>query len=115
MKYKSVKIGRGRFRVPIPKKRMQLSANLGFSVCEHKGRWVVALTEGWDKEFWTCNTLNRSGALKMIAFLSDYVNLVNPTEATVLNASIRARTNSIVRDANALTGLASTPNAGGGE
>lgn len=102
----SIKVDKGRYRVPIPKRRMQLSANVSFSVCSHKGRWIVALTEGWDKEFSTCNTLSRSNAIKLISFLSDYVNLVKPTETTVLNASIRAKTNSIVRDAEQLTGLA---------
>lgn len=106
MKYKSIKVDRHTFRVPIPKKRMQLSANIHFAICNHKNRWIVALTQGWDKEFIGCNTLNRTQALKMISFLSDYVNLVKPTEATVLNASIRARTNSITRDTEALTGLA---------
>lgn len=85
---------------------MQISADLTVSVCEHKGRWVVAFTEGWDYVFRGCNTLNRTQALKMISFLSDYVNLVKPTEATHLNATIRAKANSISRDAEALTGLA---------
>lgn len=106
MKYKSIKVDRHKFRVPIPKRRIQISADLSLSVCLHKNRWICAFTRGWDREFRTCDTLNRSQALKMISFLSDYVNLVKPTEATVLNASIRARTNSIVRDSEALTGLA---------
>jgi len=106
MKYKSIKVDRHTFRVPIPKKRMQLSANAHFAICNHKNRWIVALCEGVEHKFRTCNRLNRSEALKMIAFLSDYINLVGPTDATVLNASIRARTNGIMRDANSLTGLA---------
>lgn len=106
MKYKSIKIEKNRHRVPIPKRRMQISVDLRLSVCEHKGRWVIAFTRGWDNEFIGCDTINRSEALKMISFLSDYINLVKPTKATVLNASIRARTNSIVRDTEALTGLA---------
>lgn len=106
MKYKSIKVEQNKYRVPIPKRRMQISANMTISVCNHKGRWIVAFTEGWDYVFNGCDTLNRTQALKMISFLSDYVNLVKPTEATVLNASIRARTNSMIRDAEALTGLA---------
>jgi hypothetical protein len=108
MKYKSIKIEKNRYRVPIPKRRMQISADLTVSICEHKGRWIIAFTKGWEYQFDGCNTLNRTQALKMISFLSDYVNLVKPTQTTALNASIKARTNSIVRDAEALTGLAVT-------
>jgi hypothetical protein len=106
--YKSIKVDRHVYRVPIPKRRMQISTLLHASVCEHKNRWIIAFTEStWnDYRFKTCNTLNRTQALKMISFLSDYVNLVKPTEATVLNASIRAKTNSIIRDTESLTGLA---------
>lgn len=104
--YKSIKLDRHRYRVPRPKRRLQISVDLQMSVCNHKGRWVVAYTYGWDHFFRPCDTLNRTQALKMISFLSDYVNLVKPTEATTLNASIRAKTNSITRDAEALTGLA---------
>lgn len=106
VKYNSIKVARHRYRCPIPKRRMKISADLHLSVCRHKGRWVAAFTHGWDKEFRGCDTLNRTQALKMISFLSDYVNLVKPTEATHLNASIRAKTNSIVRDAEALSGIA---------
>ena len=108
MKYKSIKIEKRKYRVPIPKRRIQINVDLKLSVCEHKGRWILAFTRGWDNIFYGNETLNRTQALKMISFLSDYVNLVKPTEATVLNASIRARTNSIVRDSEALTGLAVT-------
>ena len=108
MLYKSIKTAQNKYRVPIPKRRMQVSVDLKLSVCEHKGRWIVAFTHGWDNEFYGCDSLNRTQALKMISFLSDYVNLVRPTQATALNASIKARTNSIVRDAEALTGLAVT-------
>lgn len=108
MKYQSIKIARNHYRVPIPKRRMQISVDLTVSICNHKGRWVAAFTHGWDKEFYGCDTLNRTQALKMISFLSDYVNLVKPTEATFLNASIRAKTNSIIRDAESLTGIAAT-------
>lgn len=89
---------------------MQISADLSLSICNHKGRWVAAFTQGLDKVFWGCDTLNRTQALRMISFLSDYVNLVKPTETTHLNASIRARTNQITRDAEALTGLAVNKN-----
>ena len=106
MTYKSIKLDRHKYRVPIPKRRMQISADLKLSVCEHKGRWVAAFTYGWYNEFRTCDTLNRTQALKMISFLSDYVNLVKPTQVTFLNASARAKANSIIRDVEALTGLA---------
>lgn len=106
MKYKSIKLERNKYRVPIPKRRMQISADLSLSICNHKGRWIVAFTQGWDKIFWGCDTLNRTQALRMISFLSDYVNLVKPTEATHLNATIRAKSNSIIRDTEHLTALA---------
>lgn len=104
--YRSIKVERNKYRVPIPKRRMQINVDMKLSVCEHKGRWILAFTHGWDNVFVGSQTLNRTQALKMISFLSDYINLVKPTEQTILNASIRAKTNSIIRDAEALTGLA---------
>lgn len=106
MIYQSIKTGKKTYAVPRPKRRIQISADVSFSVCHHKGRWVVALTKGYGREFRSCDRLNRTEALKMISFLSDYVNLVKPTEATHLNKTIRAKLNSVTRDAEALTGLA---------
>lgn len=108
-KYKSIKVERHKYSVPIPKRRLQISVGTHLCVCNHKGRWVVAFTQGngFSEYFFEGrNTLNRTQALKMISFLSDYVNLVKPTEATFLNASVRAKTNSVIRDTEALTGLA---------
>lgn len=104
--YKSQRVKGYLYKVRNPKRRMQISADLSAGIVEHKGRWIVAFTHGWEREFLTCDTLNRSEALKMISFLCDYINLVKPTEATVLNKSIRARTNGMIRDAEALTALA---------
>lgn len=115
MKYKSIKIERHKYRVPIPKRRLQISADMRMSVCNHKGRWVIAYTYGFDHVFRSCDTLNRTQALKMISFLSDYINLVKPTEATVLNASARAKTNSIIRDVESLTALAMNDEQRSGE
>jgi len=106
MKCKSIKIERNKYRVPIPKRRMQVSADMKISVCNHKGKWIIAFTRGWDNIFYGCDTLNRTQVLKLISFLSDYINLVKPTEATALNASARSRTNGIIRDVEQLTALA---------
>lgn len=105
MKHKSIKIDRYRYRVPIPKRRMQISVDLKMSVVEHKGRFIIAYTRGFENIFNSCDTINRSEAIKMIGFLSDYVNLVKATKATALNASIRKSSRSIETYANHLTGL----------
>ncbi len=104
--YKSCKVDRHKYRVPRPKRNMQISADMSASIVEHKGRWIVAFTHGWERHFQSCNRLNRSDALKMISFLCDYINLVKPIETTVLNKSIRAKTNGMIRDAEALTAIA---------
>lgn len=103
---KSVKIGKNLYRVPRPKKSMKINANEAFCVVEHKGRWVVAITSGWDREFVGNQKLNRTEALQLISFLSYYVNLVKPTDATALHASIKVSTNRITRSAHELVGVA---------
>lgn len=77
-------------------------------IVKHKGRWVVALThdEGWKSYFFGNQTINRTEALKLIGFLSEYVNLVKPTEATFLNSTIKVSASRIIRNANELTGKA---------
>lgn len=106
--YKSVKIGKSKYRVPRPKRRQQLNANDCFCVVNHKGRWIVALTSGWDREFYSCDTLNRTQALNLIQFLSDYVNMVKPNEVTALNASIKVATNRIIKTNKEFTALVSS-------
>lgn len=85
---------------------MQLNANEKFCVVNHKGRWIVALTKGWDSQFKSCDTLNRTQALLLINFLAEYVYLVKPTNATTLNASIKASVNRITKASHELTGIA---------
>jgi hypothetical protein len=106
MRYKSIKIGKSKYRAPRPKRKCRLNANRSLSIVKHKNRWVIALTEGWDREFYSCDTINRSEALRIISFLADYVNLVKPTEATALNASLKASTNRIVKTGQELAGIA---------
>lgn len=106
MIYKSVKIGKSKYRAPRPKRRMQINATDCLAVVNHKNRWIIALASGWDREFYSCDTINRTQALQMIGFLSDYVNLVKPTEATAINAGLKASTNRIVKASNELTGKA---------
>ncbi len=103
---KSVKMGDNIYRVPRPKKSMKINANEAFCICEHKGRWVVAITSGWERVFKGNQKLNRTEALQLISFLSYYVNLVKPTDATTLHASIKVSANRITRSANELAGIA---------
>jgi len=98
VRHKSIKVDRNKYRVLCPKRRMQISADLKMSICEHKGRLIVAFTTGFDNVFWGCDTLNRTQAIKMIEFLSNYVHMVKPTVESVINANIKAKTNSIQRD-----------------
>lgn len=104
--YQSVKIGKSKYRVPRPKRRLQINANDSFCVVNHKNRWVIAIVSGWDREFYSCDTINRTQALNLISFLSDYINLVKPTEATALSASLKASTNRIIKTGQELTGIA---------
>jgi hypothetical protein len=78
------------------------------NICHHKGRWVVALTDDdWsNRTFRSCDTINRTEALKIIGFLVDYINMVKPTEATSLTASIKASTNRAIRAACELSAIA---------
>lgn len=105
---KSFKVEKKLYRVRNPKRRIQINVNRHLMICNHKGRWVVAFThsQGWDSGFFENNeTINRTEALKMISFLSDYVNLVKPTQATALNASIKVSANRIKSNAAQLVGL----------
>lgn len=104
--YKSQKVSKNLYRVPRPKRRMQINANESFNVVNHKGRWIVALASGHERTFKGNQTLNRTQAISLINFLSDYVNLVKPTQATTLHARIKASSNIITRASNELTGLA---------
>lgn len=105
-KYKSVKIEKNKYSAPNPKRRFSINVSDKLCIVNHKGRWIIALThdEGWKSYFYGNQTINRTQALKMIGFLSDYVNMVKPTEATFLNASIKASANRIVKNTNELTG-----------
>jgi len=109
-KYQSYKIGKNLYRVNIPKRKLAINVETGLSICKHKGRWIVALTRehgfGSDRTFKQNETINRSQALMMIQFLSSYVNLVKPTEATALSASLRSSANRIIKTGQELTGLA---------
>lgn len=108
-KYKSKKIGKALYQIPIPKRKIAINVTTSLSICNHKNRWIVALTNehNWGQRTFKGNeTINRSQALLMIQFLTDYVNLVMPTEATALNASLKAATNRLVKTGIELTALA---------
>ena len=107
--YKSIKIGKNLYEARNPKRRIKINAYQNFNVIHHKGRWIIALTEtndDWRRVFKSCHTINRTQALQMISFLSDYVNLVKPIESTALNASLKASTNRIVKTGQELTAIA---------
>lgn len=109
VKNKSIKLEKGLYRIPIPKRKIAINIETSLSICHHKGRWIVALTNEYkwgQRTFKQNETINRSQALKIISFLSDYVNLVKPTEATALNASLKSSTNRIKNVGAELTGLA---------
>ncbi len=101
---KSIKMpGHNKYRVPIPLKRMQISADLHMGIVNHKSRLIIAFMHGFDRVFYGCDTLNRTDALEALNFLCDYLNMVAPNDVTVLNASMRAKTRGLLRDAEKLT------------
>jgi hypothetical protein len=106
--YKSSKISKNKYTIRRPKRRLSLNVTRSLNICNHKGRWVVALTDDdWSNRiFRSCDTINRTEALKIISLLVDYINLVKPTEATALTASIRASTNRTLKVASELSAIA---------
>ena len=105
---KSVKIERNKYSAPRPKRRFSINVSDKLCVVHHKGRWVIALThdEGWQSRFYGNQTINRTQAIQLIGFLSDYINLVKPTKTTALNASNKVSARRIIRNTNELTGVA---------
>ena len=110
MKYKSRKIGKNLYEVSIPKRRIAINVIDSLNIVEHKGRWIVALAQergAYGRRTFAANqTINRTQALNIISFLVDYVNLVKPTEATSLQASIKASTNRTIKSTKELVGIA---------
>lgn len=97
------------YKVRNPKKRMSLNVYQQFCITHHKGRWIVAFTEDTrlnSRAFKSCHTINRSQAIQLINFLSEYINLVKPTDATRLQASIKASTNRTVSVSKELAAIA---------
>lgn len=94
-KYLTEKIKAYTFKVGFCKRRLSLNTSRSLCIVNHKNRWAVALTDdNWsDRTYRTCDMINRTEALRIISFLTEYVNLVKPTEATALAASIKASTN----------------------
>lgn len=108
--HKSIKIGKNKYRAPKPKRRIAINVSQHLCVVQHKNRWIVALThdEGWETRFFRANqTINRTQALKLISFLSDYVNLVKPTNATTAHAKIKVASNRIKNASTELLSIAS--------
>lgn len=106
--YKSRKEGPNKYNFPRPRRKLGLNVFRSLCIGHHKGRWVVALTEDtWTQRiFRSCDTINRTDALRIIQFLTDYINLVKPTDATTLNASIKASANRILKNNQELTAIA---------
>lgn len=109
-KYTSRKVGKNLYEVDIPKKRFAINVVDSLNIVQHKGRWVVALAVErgiYGRRIFVGNqTLNRTQAIKLINFLSEYINLVKPTEVTALQASIKASTNRTVRTSQELVAVA---------
>lgn len=107
-KNKSKKIGPKKYSVPIPKRRFSINISDKLCVVNHKNRWVVALTtgEGWQSSFRSNQTINRTQAIRMIGFLSEYINMVKPTNTTELHSNIKVSTNRIARSASELVAVA---------
>lgn len=106
--HKSIKVDKNKYCVPRPKRRFSINVSDKLCVVNHKNRWIVALThdEGWKSHFYGNQTINRSQALLIIQFLTDYINLVKPTDATALNAKIKVSANRILKSNQELTAIA---------
>lgn len=107
--YKSKKIGKNLYSCGIPKRRIAINICDSLNIVNHKGRWIVALAldQGFGHRSFKGNqTINRSQAINIINFLLNYINLVKPTEASALHASIGASTNMIKRKTTELSALA---------
>lgn len=107
--YKSKKIGKNCWSAGRPKRRLSLNVFRSLNILNHKNRWVVALAEtdnNFNRTFRSCDTINRTEALRIISFLAEYVNLVKPTQATALAASIKASTNRTCKIASELSAIA---------
>lgn len=106
--YKAYKEGPNKYNIRRPKRKIGLNVFRSLCICHHKGRWVVALTEDdWNNRYFkSCDTINRTEALRIIQFLTDYINLVKPTDATTLNASIKVSANRILKSNAELTAIA---------
>lgn len=88
---------------------MKINASESFCIVQHKGRWVIAIThldKSWSRVFKGNQKLNRTEAIQLINFLSYYINLVKPTQATMLQASIKASSNRIVKNSSELLSIA---------
>jgi len=107
--HKSKKIGKNLYSCPNPKRRISINVCDSLNIVNHKGRWIVALAldQGFGHRSFKANqTINRSQAINIINFLLNYINLVKPTEASALHASIGASTNMIKRKTTELSALA---------
>lgn len=107
-KYLTTKIKDKTFKVGYVKRRFGLNTSRSLCIVNHKNKWTVVLTDDdWStRTYRTCDKISRSEALRIISFLTDFVNLVKPTEATALAASIKASTNRTLRVASELSAIA---------
>lgn len=104
--FKTEKSGKNIYRARRTKKRVSLNVYQTFCIVQHKNRWIVAFTEGERREFKSCHTINRTQAIQLINLLSEYINLVKPTKATALQASIKASANRVVNTSRELSAIA---------
>lgn len=106
---KSIKLGKGLYRLPNPKRQFTLNVDTKFCIVHHKGKWKVAicnLDSNWHRVFKNYNAMNRSEALKLIELLLEYVNMVKPTDATKLHASTKVSARRILRNTTELAAIA---------
>lgn len=86
------------------KSKLKFSINpyQALAIVNHKKRFCLALIENtWGKEngnYRTNQKMSYSDALRIMAFVAKYINMVKPTEATILAASTKAHCKGIARD-----------------
>ena len=84
------------------KLRFAINPYQALAIVNHKKRFCLALVENtWGKEngnYRTNQKMSYTDALRLMAFIAKYINMVKPTEATILAASTKAHCKGIARD-----------------
>jgi hypothetical protein len=82
-----------------PKNRFHLNSGVGWAVHEYKGKLRVVMNRKWDSppEISRFDVLSVARVTQLVAWLNRYLGSVNPTDATVAAASIRAHVRGVNR------------------